>query len=75
MVCLLQRGRGIVGCWRFQKARALLAESPLTIGEIARAVGYDSESSFNRAFSQRFGKTPGTERKRAEGEAEKSTSR
>lgn len=64
-----------VADWRLQKARALLAEPSLTVGEIARAVGYDSESSFNRAFSQHFGKTPGTDRKRAEGEAEGGVSR
>jgi AraC-like DNA-binding protein len=52
-----------VADWRLQKARALLAEPSLTVGEIARAVGYGSESSFNRAFSQHFGRTPGAGRK------------
>ena len=52
-----------VADWRLQKARALLAEPSLTVGEIARAVGYGSESSFNRAFSQHFGRTPGADRK------------
>ena len=55
--------------WRLQKARALLSEPSLTIGEIARAIGYDSEASFNRAFSQHFGKTPGTVRKGTDGKA------
>jgi transcriptional regulator GlxA family with amidase domain len=53
--------------WRLFKARALLAELSLTVGEFARAVGYESEASFNRAFSRHFEKTPGTVRKSING--------
>ncbi len=52
-----------VSDWRLQKARALLGEPSLTVGEIARAVGYESEAAFNRAFSQHFNRTPGSVRK------------
>ena len=59
-----------VADWRLQKARALLGQSSLTVGEAARAVGYESEASFSRAFSQHFGKSPGAVRKAVEGQAE-----
>lgn len=52
-----------VADWRLQKARALLGEPSLTVGDVARAVGYESEAAFNRAFSQQFGRTPGAVRK------------
>ena len=56
--------------WRLHKARALLAEPSLTIGEVSHAVGYGSEAAFNRAFSQHFGKAPGAVRKALEGKAQ-----
>ncbi len=49
-----------VADWRLHKARALLGQASLTVGEVAHTVGYESEASFSRAFSQHFGKTPGT---------------
>lgn len=44
---------------RIHKASRLLSESALTINQIASAVGYDSEASFNRAFKQQTGHPPG----------------
>ncbi len=59
-----------VADWRLQKAHALLREPSLNVGEIARAVGYDSEASFNRAFSQHFGRSPGLSRKQSSDQAQ-----
>ncbi|MGE9294745.1 MAG: helix-turn-helix domain-containing protein [Puniceicoccales bacterium] len=43
---------------RLDEAARLLKESDLPAGEIAQKVGYNSASSFNRAFRIRFGNTP-----------------
>src|SRR5260370_13751082 len=43
---------------RLQKAARLLADSNLSIKEIAGAVGYEHTSSFTRAFERRFEKAP-----------------
>ncbi len=43
---------------RLQKASTLLKEGN-TVAEVAYAVGYESFSSFSRAFKERFGETPG----------------
>ena len=57
-----------VADWRLQKAQALLRQASLTVGEVARSVGYESEASFNRAFSQHFGRSPGVARKQSGGQ-------
>jgi len=44
---------------RIQKASRLLHESDLTISQIADSVGYESETSFNKAFKRRIGVPPG----------------
>ena len=44
--------------WRLQKAIALLEESRLSVQQIAAETGYQSASSFTRAFSSRFGLAP-----------------
>jgi AraC-like DNA-binding protein len=44
---------------RIQKASRLLHESDLTIRQIADSVGYESETSFNKAFKRRIGVPPG----------------
>lgn len=51
--------------WRLQQARRLLAESRLSLERIARTVGYESASSFSRAFKQGVGTPPGTYRREA----------
>jgi AraC-like DNA-binding protein len=43
---------------RLQKAAHLLAESDMSIKQIAFAVGYEHASSFVRAFQHRFAQTP-----------------
>lgn len=44
---------------RIQKARRLLRESEMTLGQIAGAIGYESETSFNKAFKRLTGVPPG----------------
>ncbi len=44
---------------RVSKARSLLADSTLTLAEIALACGFSSQSHFNRAFAANIGTTPG----------------
>ena len=45
-------------------ANALRGSSRASLTEIAEQVGYDSESSFGRAFKRSFGVSPGTFRAR-----------
>jgi AraC-like DNA-binding protein len=45
--------------YRFSKAVQLLRTTDAKIYEIARRVGYDSESSFSKAFKRMMGKAPG----------------
>ncbi|OJH41779.1 AraC family transcriptional regulator [Cystobacter ferrugineus] len=49
--------------WRMTKAAQSLRETALSLGEIARQVGYQSEASFNRAFKRWEGVAPGTYRR------------
>lgn len=44
---------------RMQRARDLLADESMAIGEVARRVGYADGHSFRRAFAQYFGQAPG----------------
>jgi AraC-like DNA-binding protein len=50
---------------RLQMARDLVQETDLEIHHIANRIGYDSSSSFIRAFRQRFGLSPGKLRHQA----------
>ena len=43
---------------RLTKASDLLEIGTLTIGDVARRVGYASEAAFSRAYKARFGKSP-----------------
>jgi AraC family transcriptional regulator of arabinose operon len=43
---------------RMTEARRLLAETSLTVGEVATAVGYDDPYYFSREFRRRHGMTP-----------------
>ena len=52
---------------RLQKAAHLLAESDLSIKQIAYAVGYKHQSSFVRAFERRFSLPPTIYRRQAAG--------
>jgi two-component system response regulator YesN len=48
---------------RLQRAAHLLANSYMSVKEIAHAVGYEHASSFIRAFERRFGQAPARYRK------------
>jgi len=43
---------------RLQRAAHLLAQSHMSVKEIACTVGYEHTSSFTRAFERRFGQGP-----------------
>ena len=47
---------------RMQQAKQLLMTRPLSVVEVARTVGYASETSFSAAFKERFGMSPSTYR-------------
>jgi AraC-like DNA-binding protein len=73
---LFKRETGVrMGEWlltfRLQKAAYLLANSYLTVKEIARSVGYEHVSSFIRAFESKYVVTPTHFRERVDGAAEK----
>jgi AraC-like DNA-binding protein len=44
--------------WRLATAADLLQRSSLSVGEIARSIGYESEAAFSRAFKTMFGTPP-----------------
>jgi AraC-like DNA-binding protein len=52
-----------VARWRMQKARNLLRDGRATIGEVAEAVGYESEAAFSKAFKRAVGTAPGAYRR------------
>ncbi len=43
---------------RLEKANVLLKEHSLTIGEVAKAVGYQHQGNFSKLFSQAYGISP-----------------
>lgn len=43
---------------RLQRARALLAETDLPVGEVAAACGFESVAHFSKRFRDRFGMSP-----------------
>lgn len=49
--------------WRMLRARTLLESSRRNLGDIAEACGYQSESSFSKAFKKQFGQPPGMVRR------------
>ena len=49
--------------WRMLLAGQRLRESSETIAQIASTVGYESESTFSRAFTREMGRAPGAWRK------------
>jgi transcriptional regulator GlxA family with amidase domain len=50
---------------RLNLAATLLLEENLTVGEVSRRVGYESETAFSSAFKRRYGTAPGTYRRQA----------
>jgi AraC-like DNA-binding protein len=61
-----QRFRDVLGLspirylteWRMHLATDLLASTDLTVAQIARRTGYDSQEAFSRAFKRRMGDAP-----------------
>lgn len=43
---------------RLEKAKQLLTNSKLSIGEIIKTIGYENEGYFRKKFTQKFGKKP-----------------
>jgi AraC-like DNA-binding protein len=54
---------GYLTRWRMQKAARLIQDGDAPLGAIARAVGYETESAFGKAFRRHLGTTPGEYRK------------
>ncbi|MBX3587856.1 MAG: AraC family transcriptional regulator [Ramlibacter sp.] len=50
--------------WRMRKAGLLLREGARGLGEVAGAVGYESEAAFSKAFKRATGVAPGAWRSR-----------
>lgn len=59
---------------RLEYARRLLRTSPLAVGEVALASGFENRCAFSRLFRQRFGTTAGSV-KRQFGEEQRSRAR
>ncbi|MCD8216122.1 MAG: AraC family transcriptional regulator [Clostridiales bacterium] len=55
--------RAYLGQVRTNKAAALLRTTDFTITTISSLTGFESERTFNRAFKENFGQTPGAYRK------------
>jgi AraC-like DNA-binding protein len=54
---------GYLTRWRMQKAARLMLDGDATLGAIARAVGYETESAFGKAFRRHMGTSPGEYRR------------
>lgn len=54
-----------VSRWRIHRAIQLMNGGAASMGEIARGVGYETESSFGKAFKRHMGMTPGELRRGA----------
>ncbi|MET0422736.1 MAG: AraC family transcriptional regulator [Actinoplanes sp.] len=52
---------------RLERARQLLSETTMTIGQIARALGYPDVFLFSRQFSRQFGAPPSSLRQPSDG--------
>jgi AraC-like DNA-binding protein len=49
--------------WRMHVAAQQLRDGPASVGQVAFAVGYESEAAFSRAFKRQFGASPGAWRR------------
>lgn len=52
--------------WRLQSAKLQLRETRKSVGQLAHAVGYESEEAFSRAFKREFGLSPARWRDRVQ---------
>lgn len=50
---------------RLLRAQRLLAQTPLSIEEVAHAIGFSGAANFTTAFKERFGSTPAAYRQRS----------
>ncbi|HST80650.1 MAG TPA: AraC family transcriptional regulator [Kineosporiaceae bacterium] len=50
--------------WRLQVAARMLQGGSVSVAHVSAAVGYESESAFNRAFKKQVGAPPGSWRRR-----------
>ncbi|WP_051800076.1 AraC family transcriptional regulator [Catenuloplanes japonicus] len=51
--------------WRLHHARHLLAETSLSLAEVADRVGYESAAALSKSFRRRYGLAPGAWRQRS----------
>ena len=51
--------------WRLQRALALLDDERVSVKQVAGATGYQSPAAFTRAFSGKFGVSPGAWRRQS----------
>jgi transcriptional regulator GlxA family with amidase domain len=54
--------RYVIRC-RLGRAASCLSDGGLSVAEIARRTGYDSESAFTKAFTRQFGMPPSAYRR------------
>ena len=59
----------LVEAERKSRALALIADTSLSLGEVAEALGFSDMSSFGRSFRMWFGETPGNLRRFSVGES------
>lgn len=52
-----------LGRWRLHLAARMLESGQVSVGQVASAVGYQSEAAFNRAFKREVGTAPGAWRR------------
>ena len=53
------KSRGVTRAWvSMEKAAQLLRETDLPVAEVARQVGYESQSKFTAAFKEQYGQLP-----------------
>jgi transcriptional regulator GlxA family with amidase domain len=55
---------------RLAQAAGSLTTSTRSLAAVARAAGYDNESSFSKAFARHYGQAPGQYRRLQRGTAE-----
>jgi transcriptional regulator GlxA family with amidase domain len=55
--------RDLVACMRLERAKHLLLETDLQIGEVAERLGYGRPAEFTRAFTRAVGSSPGAFRR------------
>ncbi len=54
--------------WRMRLAERALRDEPTSVSEVARSLGYTSESAFSNAFKRVSGKSPRAYRNAHQGE-------